>query len=51
MDTFGHITIGKNFKFHGGTYTKIDETTGVSIGTGKQKVKFFTVNQVVDIDI
>ena len=50
METFGQIQRGKRFKYKSKHYTKIDETTGVSINNNRQKAKFFTPDVMVFVD-
>jgi hypothetical protein len=50
MSTFGKIQVGVKFTFNGRTYTKMDETTGVSILENIEKVHFFAGDEQIETE-
>lgn len=50
MSTFGKIQAGERFTYNGSRYTKLDETTGVSIRDNVEKIHFFTGNEPIEVD-
>lgn len=50
MNIFGKVEIGTKFIFKGITYIKMNDTTGVSIQSNRQKIHFFAENDDIEID-
>jgi len=49
MITFGKIPVGTRFIFKGTGYTKMDDAKGFSIQANKEKVHFFTENEIIEL--
>jgi len=46
--TFGELLTGEYFKYHGYTFLKLNQSTGVCLRFIKQKVKFFKTADIIN---